>query len=149
MGASYIPELNIRYDHKRWKVVDLRVKTESPISRSLNPVNRIGCPLQFPCCQLWAFQFSCVIAELLLALLRPKQRRLGSRAGAGWQPPHDSSLREGVERDVLDAPEQQRHNWQQRSLELLKWNSFFGWEMTCFISVGFLLSKIGISFLLL
>lgn len=52
MRASYIPELNILYDHKRWKVVDLGVKTESPISWSLNPVNMIMLSPAIPCCQL-------------------------------------------------------------------------------------------------
>lgn len=41
IGARYIPELNIICDHKRWKVVGLRVKTESSIAQSLNPVHRI------------------------------------------------------------------------------------------------------------
>lgn len=149
MGASYIPELNILYDHKRWKVVDLRVKTESPISRSLNPVNRIVLSLAVslsPALSILALLGrSWAAAGFALA----KAAEAGKAVpGAGSQPPRDSGLWEGVERDVLGGLEQRRHKWQQASLQLLKWNFFLAWEITRFINVGFLLLKTDISLLL-
>lgn len=109
MGASYIPELNILHDHKRWKVVDLGVKTQSPVSQSPSAVNGV----------VLSPAISLSPALSILALLCQDWAALAKAAEAGkamLDPgmPHNSSLQEGVEGldwDVLNVLLQQRHHW--------------------------------------
>lgn len=92
MGASYIPELNILHDHKRWKVLDLGVKTQSPVSQSPSAVNRV----------VLSPAISLSPALSILSLICQSWAALAKAAEAGktmLDPgiPHDASLQEGVE----------------------------------------------------
>lgn len=110
MGASYIPELNILHDHKRWKVLDLGVKTQSPVSQSPSAVNRV----------VLSPAISLSPALSILALLCQTWAALAKAAEAGktWMLDpgisHDASLQEGVEGldwHFFNVLLPQRHNW--------------------------------------
>lgn len=146
MGANCIPKLNILHDHKRWKVLDLGVKTQSPVSQSPSAVNRVvlspaislspALSILALLCQSWAALAKAAFWESQAGSRHPPWFQLAGRCGG-------IRLR-CLKRSTATKAQQQRS--QTLKMEFLFW--LRSYSFSCFISVGLLLWKRKISLLL-